>query len=347
MSTGAARRGVVCAGSIVVDVNATIDRYPARERLALIEDVVLGTGGPAMNMAVDLVRLGLDAPVALAGVVGDDANGDFVRQECSRLGLEASGVQVLPGAVTSYTDVMIEREGGRRTFFHHLGANALLRREHLEAALRHPAGPKILHLGAPGLHPLLDAPGPGGNGFAAVLAAARQAGLRTNLELVSLDPRLVAAAAGPCLPHLDYLVINELEAAALSGIDVEVGAPDAAVDWAALQASAARLVELGVGRLVVIHCPPGCVAAAADGGAWRLGSVRVPPEHVRSTVGAGDAFAAGVVYGLHEERAVEECLRLGTCSAAVSLAGRSTSDSLRPAADCLAYGERMGYRDAR
>ncbi len=337
----AVRRGVVCAGSIVVDVNATIDHYPARERLALIEDVAPGLGGPAMNMAVDLVRLGLDAPVALIGAVGDDGHGQFVLQSCARIGVDAAGIRVLPGATTSYTDVMIEREGGRRTFFHHSGANGLLEPEHVDLTA---SRAKILHLGAPGLHARLDAPLDGGNGFSSLLIRARAAGMRTNLELVTLAPERIRATAAPCLPYLDYLIINELEAAALSGIDAEVTGPDAVVDWPALKASAVRLVEQGVSRLAVIHFPAGCVAAAPDGRTWRLGSVRVPPEDVRSTVGAGDAFAAGVMFGLHEELAIPDCLRLGACVAAVSLAGRSTSDSLRPAADCLAYGERLGYR---
>lgn len=336
-------RGVVCAGSILVDVNATIDRYPERERLALISDVVLGTGGPALNMAIDLARLGLGAPVRLAGAVGDDAHGEYVLTECARHGVDVDRVRVLPGTRTSYTDVMTEAVGGRRTFFHHIGANGLLDGEHL--AVVDPTA-KLFHLGAPGLLPRLEEPGPYGNGFAALLAAARAAGLRTNLELVTLEPERIRGIAAPCLPHLDYLVINELEAAALTGIEVEVPGPDADLDWAALAASADRLVAAGVQQLAVIHTPAGCVAAAPDGQGWRLGSVRVPVARVRSTVGAGDAFAAGVLYGLHEEWPVPDCLRLGMCAAAASLAGSSTSDSLRPAAQCLALGTESGFRPA-
>jgi len=344
------RSGVVCAGSIIVDVNATIDAYPARERLALIEDAVLATGGPALNMAVDLRRLGAGFPVRLQGVVGDDDRGRFVLDACAQAGVDTSGVRRTPAAATSYTDVMIERDGGRRTFFHHAGANGLLRPEDVDpAAAVAPgrSGPGLLHLGAPGLHPLLDRPTPdGGNGFSAILAAARAAGVRTNLELVTVTPERIRAVALPCLPHLDYLVINELEAQALTGLGSEVAGPDAAVDWAALEASAAALIALGVSRLAVVHFPAGCVAASADGRTWRQGSVRVPADEVRSTVGAGDAFAAGVLLGLHEDRPVADCLQLGVCAAAVSLLGRSTSESLRPAAECLDHGRRRGFRPA-
>jgi sugar/nucleoside kinase (ribokinase family) len=66
---------------------------------------------------------------------------------------------------------------------------------------------------------------------------------------------------------------------------------------------------------------------------------------VRSTTGAGDAFAAGVILGLHEGRPTECCLRLGAAPAAACVRGVSTSDGIRAAGACLAEADRAGYRD--
>ncbi len=115
----------MCAGTIVVDVAKVIDAYPALDQLATIEQVSLSTGGPGLNMAVDLRMLGAGFPIAMLGAVGDDEHGAFILAECARLGIAAAGVRTLAGAVTSSADAMIERTGGRRTFFHHSGANAL------------------------------------------------------------------------------------------------------------------------------------------------------------------------------------------------------------------------------
>jgi len=104
------------------------------------------------------------------------------------------------------------------------------------------------------------------------------------------------------------------------------------------------LVELGVSRLVAVHFPAGCVAAAPGGLLRRQGSVRLPRSAVRNATGAGDAFAAGVIYGLHEELPVVQCLRLGACVAAASLEGAATSDGVQPLEQCLALGETYGYR---
>jgi sugar/nucleoside kinase (ribokinase family) len=139
-------------------------------------------------------------------------------------------------------------------------------------------------------------------------------------------------------------VVNELEAGALTGIDAPAPTADGPVDWPALEAMALNLVERGVSVLAVVHFPAGCVAAAPGGRSWRQGSVRLRREQVRSTNGAGDAFAAGVILGLHEGWPVEQCLRLAVASAAACVRSPSTSDGIEHAAACLADADQAGYR---
>ena len=155
-----------------------------------------------------------------------------------------------------------------------------------------------------------------------------------------------AEAALPCLPHLDSIVINELEAGALTGIDAPVPTADGPVDWPALEAMALSLIERGVSALAVVHFPAGCVAAAPGGRTWRQGSVRVAREQVRSTTGAGDAFAAGVILGLHQGWPVERGLRLAVASAAACVRSPNTSDGIKRAEACLADADEAGYREA-
>ena len=336
------RAGVLCAGSVVVDLGKVIDAYPALDHLATIEEVSVSTGGPGLNMAVNLSLLGATFPIGIVGAVGDDEHGAYVLAECARLGIDTAGVRRLTEAATSFTDVMVERDGGRRTFFHHEGANALW---DASTADLDESRARVLHAGAPGLHALMDRSSPeGGNGWSVLLRRARAAGLRTNMELVSLGPARLAEVVLPCLPHVDSLVINELEAGALTGIDAPAPDADGPVDWPALEAMAGRLLDLGVSTLAVVHFPAGSVAAAPGARTWRQGSVRLSREEVRSTTGAGDAFAAGVIFGLHEAWPVERCLRLGAASAAACVRGPNTSDGIEPADVCLAEADRAGYR---
>jgi len=334
--------GVLCAGTVLVDVAKVIDAYPALDHLATIEQVSLSTGGPGLNMAVDLRMLGAAFPIGVLGAVGDDEHAAFILAECTRLGIDTSGVRKLAGAVTSFTDGMIERDGGRRTFFHHSGANALF-----DASGAELGGARILHAGAPGIHPVMDRATPGGgNGWSALLRRAQAAGLHTNLEMVSLAPDRTAEVTRPCLSCLDSIVINELEAGALTGVEASVPTADGPVDWPAMEAMALGLIDQGVSALAVVHFPAGCVAAAPGGRTWRQGSVRLPREQVRSTTGAGDAFAAGVILGLHEGWPPERCLRLAVASAAACVRSPNTSDGIKAADQCLAEAGRAGYRPA-
>ena len=185
------RDGVLCAGTILVDVAKVIDAYPALDHLATIEQVSLSTGGPGLNMAVDLRMLGAAFPIGMLGAVGDDEHAAFILAECARLGIEVAGIRKLAGAVTSFTDGMIERDGGRRTFFHHSGANALF-----DASTADLGRARILHAGAPGIHPVMDRQHPGGgNGWSALLQRA-QAAERATLGLKPFDRAELRARLG-------------------------------------------------------------------------------------------------------------------------------------------------------
>jgi sugar/nucleoside kinase (ribokinase family) len=74
-------------------------------------------------------------------------------------------------------------------------------------------------------------------------------------------------------------------------------------------------------------------------------AVRIPPADIKGAAGAGDALAAGILYGLHEDWPISECLQLGVCVAAASLYDASCSGSVRPLADCLHLGTQFGYHE--
>lgn len=99
-------------------------------------------------------------------------------------------------------------------------------------------------------------------------------------------------------------------------------------------------------RLAVAHFPAGALALPRGGEPVFVPSVAVPPEKIVGANGAGDAFAAGVIYGLHEGWDVEASLRLAHAAAAVSLRSLGTPSAILPVADCLAMAERWGWREA-
>ena len=121
---------------------------------------------------------------------------------------------------------------------------------------------------------------------------------------------------------------------------------DGRTDPAACEAAAKAVLDMGVGQIVVAHFPLGAVLVARDGSVVRSPSVNVPPSEVVGANGAGDAFAAGFVYGFHEGWSVEDALKLAHAVAAASLREISTTASVETWSECLALARKWGWREA-
>ena len=113
---------VVCLGILVADVVARPVGELPRAALALLDEVSLHGGGCALNTATGLKRLGLEA--AVAGMVGDDAFGDFLLQLLDERRIERAAV-VRSRVPTSATVVLVDGDG-EQVFLHTLGASAAL-----------------------------------------------------------------------------------------------------------------------------------------------------------------------------------------------------------------------------
>ena len=157
-----------------------------------------------------------------------------------------------------------------------------------------------------------------GTRSARLLAQMRELGFLTSLDLVSRkgDPRYQPLVL-PCLKHLDYLVINELEAGEFSGLPMRTDVDAPHVDNIA--AAAAQLLAAGVRQRVVIHCPEGAWGlAAGSAGAW-IPSRKLSQSEIVGSVGAGDAFCAGFLYGSHEAWPLQQSIQLAHACARASL----------------------------
>jgi sugar/nucleoside kinase (ribokinase family) len=97
----------------------------------------------------------------------------------------------------------------------------------------------------------------------------------------------------------------------------------------------------------VVHFPLGAVAVTREGCVRTQPSVAIPPREIVGTNGAGDAFAAGFLYGFHEGWSLDDMLRMAHASAACSLRSLSTTGTLEPWGVCLDHAARWGSRDDR
>ena len=336
------RRGVVTAGTWCVDYNKSIADWPAEDTTNEVLAIDRQGGGSGCNMAIDLKRLDPALPVETMGVVGDDDDGRFLFAQCDAFGVERKGLFQLPGGATMSVDAFNTLSTGRRTHFFHQGVAALMSPEHFDFSR---SRARILHLGLPGAHMRMDAPWRGeANGWVATLRAARQRGPR-HQSRVDDDWAREGRGAGAAVPAA-------ISIRSSSTISRSARSPTwrRAIRAARIRSAIARAVEatlsLGAMRLVVAHFPEGAIAATREGGRFALGSVAMPSAAIAGANGAGDAFAAGMLYGLHEDWPLEDSLRLAHACAAASMRAVSTTAGVAPVAECLALAEKWGLRPA-
>lgn len=338
-SNPAKRSGLLAGGNWIIDQVKIIDTYPAQEQLANIKAQHQGTGGAPYNVLLNLAKMGVDFPLSGAGLVGRDALGDQILADCGKHHVDTRHLKQTADAPTSYTDVMTVEKTGKRTFFHNRGANVLWDGKDLDFSR---VKARIFHLGYLLLLDKMDAVNKEGVTHAAkVLAAAQAAGIKTCVDVVSEASDRFKTVVVPTLKSCDYAIINEYEAGMVTGFKIR---KDTGLDTVSLRHAAGAILQFGVKELVVIHFPEGCFARTRDGKDHWQPSLKVPDKAIAGTAGAGDAFAAGVLLGLHEGWEIQKCLETAVCAAAASLGDPTCTGGMKPLAAVQALRKRFGVR---
>jgi len=292
-------------GSLNMDISVAVPRLPAPGETVLGSGAVIAPGGKGANQAVAAARLG--GAVRMAGCTGDDAFARMARSGLEADGVDVSGVRVVEGCATGLALITVDA-AGENMITVAPGANGQAGEAEVAAALA--GGCDLL---------VLSAEIPVGT-LADALAGARAAGVTCLLNLAPAPVEPAALLAG----GVDWLVVNESEAAAILGRGV-AGLAEAA-------AAARDLLGLGARRAVVTAGSQG--AALADPA---VGEV-IPALSVRSvdSVGAGDAFVAALAVALAAGVPAPDAVRAAGAAGATATTRRGTQDALPRPADILA-----------
>ena len=297
------KNGIAIAGSILVDNINEISAYPSAGELTKIKSVQKSVGGCVPNVAIDLKRLCPDLTVKAVGKVGDDENGMYVKDVLSMNGVDVENVSMCADK-TSFTEVM-SVTGGQRTFFTYAGASSDFGVNDVPMSA---LNVKMLHLGYFLLLDKID----NGDGEL-LLKKAKEQGVKTSIDLVSENSDRYSLVL-PCLKYVDNLIINEVEAGALTGIEPKKEN---------LIAIARKLKEYGVTERVIIHTPEMGVCVS-EKGVECVPSYALPDNFIIGTTGAGDAFCAGALFGIYQNKTDKEILEFAS---AVAVAALSSADA--------------------
>ncbi len=325
------RQGIAFLGNILTDNVKMVQTYPEKGMLATIDDESLAVGGAVPNTGIDVKKLDPELKVWAYGRVGDDYKGQYVVGEMNKVGIITDGVIVSKTAPTSYSDVMTVKGTGERTFFHNRGANKEFCPEDIDISKLEC---KILHIGYIMLLDAFDKLNEDGTTpMSKFLKKVREAGIKTSVDLVSESSGNFNKVVKATLPHCDYVIINEIEAGAIVGIDPR-DVNGKLVDEN-LKAIATALMGLGINEKVVIHCPEKGCALDKDGKYTVVDSVKLPKGFIKGSVGAGDAFCAGSLYSIYNGYSDEEMLSFANlvainCLSAVdSVSGIPHKDNIK------------------
>lgn len=334
MSKSSERNGVLAGGNFIIDTVKIIDKWPEQDALCSVISKSKSNGGGPYNILKNLARLDSSISLEACGLLGEDLDASWVLEDCASEGIDTSQLVQLADSITSTTDAMTDIKTGRRTFFHGRGANAQLTEADFDFRSTRA---KIFSLGYVSLLDKLDELDKDGTtGASRVLRAAKDAGLITAVDMVSsphLHYREIAIAS---LREADVFFVNELEASWILKTEVDEGNMREAVR---------EIVDLGSPGTVVLHLPSGAVAYSRN--MERViyqPSVDFPSEKILGSTGAGDAFATGFIYGVHEGWIVQDSLECAVAVAACSLMHSTPSAGVQTVESCLELIDVYGFK---
>ena len=264
-----------------------------------IDHIKAAPGGSAANTIYGLAKLGVRT--GFVGAIGDDEQGETCLKELQDIGVDTKYIRIKKGKKTGLA-LCISDELGRRAIYVLPGANSLLNSRNID--INYLSQAEIIHFSS----------------FVDEQQFNIQAELLEKLSgsaKVSFAPGMLYAAKGmqalsPLLRKSDILFINKDEIERLTGDNFMPGAKKCLEQGCQIiVVTLGRGLTLEPGKVITGYiCDKDHeykVEAAVDFGGQ--------PD----STGAGDAFAAGFLFGFRKQWRLDECGRLGNTMAHLAM----------------------------
>jgi sulfofructose kinase len=276
-------------GVNAVDFLSILDLYPGLDdKVDVVKSSVQG-GGPVPTAMVTLARLG--AKVAYVGKVGDDADGELVRWQLEKEGVDTRWIIVEKKIKTSRAYIWVDKETGKRTVA--LDRDKENRLSGKELGFLKSISIKFLHLD--GREPKIN------------ILAAEWA--KRQFAQVCLDVGSLRKGAEKVFPYVDHLIVSRRFACGFTG------ASDPYL-------ACSELMETGCETSVVTIGEKGCICGT-EREMFHSPGFKVK---VVDTTGAGDVFHGAFIYGLLKKWSLRKTAEFANACAAIKcrkLGGRA------------------------
>lgn len=319
------RKGIAICGNILTDVVKDIAEYPKIGMLADIHHIKQAVGGCVPNTGISLAKMDETLPISAIGKIGNDEHGQYVLSQLQQHGISTRGVSVSAEAPTGFSDVM-SLPSGERTFFHARGANAEMVPEDVDVAT---LDCNLLHFGYIMLMDGFDAADEEyGTALARLLHSVQELGIKTSVDMVSSSTGDFSKTAIPPLKYCNYAIVNEVESCAIWGL--EPRKEDGSIHLENVKTAMIKMAESGVSDKVIVHAKEIGIVLDVPGGKFTVvPSLKIPKEQIKGSVGAGDAYCAGCLYGLYHDYPDQALLEFASAAAACNLFAENSVDGMR------------------
>jgi len=287
---------VLALGAANTDFFFYVNKLPNPDEEVAASSLDKGLGGSAANFAVGCSKLNLKT--RFFGCIGIDKEGNDLMQEFSKAGVDASLVKRIDSRTGRF--IALIDKGGNKLMAAFPGSSNLLDESMVEKELLKSTG--LVHITSLSSE----------TAFKALLKAKQMA--KENGKLVSIDPGYILAEKGlsglrDLLEGIDFLFPSKLGLEKLTGKKT-------------VKEGCKKLAPL-VKTIAVTLGKEGCFVCSGS----KSFQVKPPKAKVVNSVGAGDAFAAGFIYGQLRGKPVEECAALANIAACFSLKGKGARAS--------------------
>ena len=316
-------RGVVGLGIWCVDTTYKINYLPERGKLESIKGKYQCVGGGPNNVLTNLSSLGFKSNLIAMGSIGDDENSKLIKNHCQSNGIISKHLSISSNIPTSYSLCMSEKQN-ERTFFYYSGANDLLDIKHFKLS-KLKNYPKILYVGYLSLLGKLDYFHNKETRLCKILKEARKKHIINIIDLASNNIPNFQKIIFSALPYIDYLLLNEIEAQLL--FKKSIISSKNQLNKKLIIKLSRKIFQKGLQKAFIIHSPYESLYVSKND-IYQTKTPKILKKNIKNAVGAGDAFCAAFIFGLHENWDIEVILKKSHSAGSAMMKIESSSGNL-------------------
>ena len=291
---------VVGFGALNYDYMFVVDKLASGNQQVIIKQALGTPGGSSANTIYSLSKLGIKT--GFFGAVGDDVEGAQIKSQMQEIGIDISRIRKIHSKATSKVFVFVD-SSGERAMYSLPGASTSFRVNKSD----------IIWLSDKKFIIISSAPGKEILNEQRNLIANIKKSTKTIFIPGALYARYGFSELEPILTNSDIVILNSRETLELTGRKFQVGAK-----W---------LIKKGCKIVVITLGRQGCFIYYSKKSRI-IPTIKLSDNKIVDSTGAGDAFAAGLVYGLLNKFPLSKAALLGNLNARFCIQGLGARSGL-------------------